>query len=109
MFLSGDFRHVITLQSKTLGEDVYGGEKDIWADFATVRAKYLPVGRKERMLADSERSTATDRFYIRYLAGVTTSMRLIFNSQNYDIDAVLDIGGRGREIEILATTGASDG
>ena len=109
MIAAGELRHVITIQERVPLKDAYGGDSYTWADFAEPRAKYLPAKGKELVSGQAVEGQITARFYIRYIGGVTSSMRIVFNGQYYDIKAALDIAGLGRELEVLATTGTSEG
>jgi SPP1 family predicted phage head-tail adaptor len=48
-------------------------------------------------------------FNIRYVAGLTGAMRIVYAGKNYDITAVIDIEDAHREIDIMVKTGVSDG
>lgn len=111
MIGSGDFRHVITIQEKVKSVDAYGGEIYSWADFATnVRAKFLPIKGREFIAGSAAQSEITARFYIRYLAGIKSSMRIVFNGDYYGLVAPpVDMQGHGRFMELLAKSGVNEG
>lgn len=35
--------------------------------------------------------------------GITPKMRVVHDDYNFDIDSVIDVGNKGRELEILCT------
>lgn len=105
---AGELKHSITIQSR--GEDMtdsYGGTVQTWDNVAIVRAKVTPLRARELIEAGSVQSKVTDKFVIRYLPGVTSDMRVQYDSRNYDIDAVIDVKGQGRVMEILAIASGS--
>ena len=106
---AGTLREVITIQAKEDGLDEFGGTVPKWVDFATVRARYRPLRGKEVMVAKAERSVATVAFYIRYLAVVNPTMRIVHNGLYHDIESVTDVNGLRQELEIMTATGGNKG
>ena len=107
---AGNLRRVIVIQSKGTATDSFGGTINSWSNFATgVRAEVAPLQGKELIAAQAAQSSTTVKFKMRYLAGVTQSMRVVYGGKNYDITAVIDVDEMHREMHILATTGASEG
>lgn len=79
---AGKLRHSITIQAKSTARDACGGELPAsWVTFATVRASVEPLQGREYMSASGERAEATTRFRLRYLPGVTASMRVLFEGR----------------------------
>ena len=109
MISAGKYRHSIALQQPSKGTDPYGGEYDTWSDFATVRAKKRPLRGRELIAAHAAQSETEVMFYIRFLSGVNSSMRIVHGGEYYNITSVVDVDGRGRELEISAKTGVSEG
>jgi len=103
MIRPGKLRHVITYQSKTQALDEYGGVTETWADFATVRASVAPLIGKDLMASMAAQSTAEMRINHRYLAGVTSAMRIIWEGSEYEIvGEPANVHGLSREIEVMA-------
>lgn len=109
MIAAGELRHVITIQERAETTDAYGGTVYIWSDFATVRAKVQPLRGRELIAAQAAQNQTTVKFYIRYLAGIDSTMRLVWDGNNYDIEPPVDVNGQGRVLEIMAKTGMSTG
>ena len=103
MIRAGKLRQVITYQAKTVTTDDYGGPVETWADFATVRASVAPLIGKDLMASMAAQSTAEMRINHRYLAGVTSAMRISWNGAEYEIiGEPANVHGLSREIEVLA-------
>jgi SPP1 family predicted phage head-tail adaptor len=100
---------VITIQSKTMSTDSYGGQVETWADFAKVWANVWPLKGRELVAAQAAQSETTVRFNIRWIAGLTEAMRISYNSKLYDITGIIDVGEKHVEFEIMAKTGLSEG
>jgi len=100
---AGKLRHVIAYRAKTQTVDEYGGPVETWADFATVRASVAPLIGKDMMSSMAAQSTAEMRINHRYLAGVTSAMRILWNGDEYEIiGEPANVHGLSREIEVLA-------
>lgn len=84
----------IVIQSNTQTRDAYGALVDSWATFATVSAKYTPIRGDEYFSAQQMTAKIDAVFKIRYLSGVTTSMRISYDSQLWDIRSVNELGRR---------------
>jgi len=98
---AGALRHQIIIQSAAEAPDASGSPVEAWSTFATVRAAYEPQSGKESFTEDQEQATANTRFRIRYLSGVTAKMRISFDSRVFDIQSVIDVGGRGKQLHIM--------
>lgn len=115
---SGRYRHFITLQAKGQGEPdpLSGLPTDDWADvYAEVPAEVLTGPGREGVAAGAERAETDARINFRWLPGVDTQMRVIWESEPngtrpvYEIQSMeLDATGV-REIRLRCVTGLSDG
>jgi len=106
---AGQRNKIITIQSKTMSTEDYGGQAPAWADFVKAWAAIWPLKGRELFAAQAAQSETTVRFNIRWIAGITESMRIVYNGKNYDITALIDIGERHVEYDIMAKTGLSEG
>ena len=43
------------------------------------------------------------RFTIRYIAGIKGNMRILYNQEAYDIESIINVDERNKELEILCT------
>ena len=108
---AGDLRYVLTVQYRTgaVSTDSYGGEHPVWGTFATVRGAKRPLHGRDLMTAQAMQSVASAKFVIRYLPGMTSTMRIVEGGTTYEIvGEPIDIDGRGRWHEVLckAVSGA---
>lgn len=104
----GDLRHRITIQSVTNTQDLESGEiHQTWATFAERWASVVPAEtlsqRHEYWEAAQEQVKLTHVVTIRYTAGVTAAMRVLFGSRVLDIQTVVDLGERNKTMELLCT------
>lgn len=103
MIRAGKLRQVITYQAKAQTVDEYGGPVETWSDFATVRASVAPLIGKDMLSSMAAQSTAEMRINHRYLAGVTSAMRIVWEGLEYEIvGEPANVHGLSREIEVMA-------
>ncbi len=104
---AGDLRHRLRIESRSLSRDAAGGTLETWTLYAEAWAAIEPLRGREFFAAEGMNAELTTRLRLRYLAGVTPEMRAVGpDGTLYDIKTVIDIGGRGRELELLATASA---
>ena len=87
---AGDFRYRVTIEQKSVARDTSGGEVVTWSVFAVVWSSCETITGREFFASAQVNSTVTTKFGIRYLAGVTTAMRISFAGDLYNIVAILD-------------------
>ncbi|WAJ30952.1 phage head closure protein [Antarcticirhabdus aurantiaca] len=74
--------------------DEYGVSQPGWSPFLTIRAQLVTMSTEEFLRASGEASESVLVFRTRYLAGVTNAHRLTFESRQFDIKEVKEIGRR---------------
>jgi len=80
------------------GDAVYSyssASPDIWAEIKTLRARSI-------LRNDLDRSGAEIVFAVRHTTAIDHRCRIVHDGVTYEIDGVIDVDGRGRELEILA-------
>lgn len=108
---AGELRHFITIERQTQSRDSSGGMLKAWTMFATARAKIVNKSGLERDVTGHGGATGIERteFTIRYLAGIDTTMRVIYNGKYYAINYVNDYNEEHRFLILITETGLSDG
>lgn len=96
-----DYRHRVTLQRRVTVTDNEGFTTEQWQDWVTVWAAVEPIRGREYFAAAAVEAEVTLRIRIRYRAGVTPDMRVAYGQRIFDIQSVIDVGGRHREIELM--------
>lgn len=100
---SGSLRHRVTIQSLTKTSDGTGGFTETWTDAATVWAEVTPLKGFERYAAQQIRAQLSYRVRLRFRNDVTSDMRLIHKGKILTIQAVINVNGRNRELELLCS------
>jgi SPP1 family predicted phage head-tail adaptor len=99
---AGQLRHRITIEAPTGAQNEYGEPVEGWTPHATVWASREDLGGREYFAAQQTQTTVSTRFRIRFLAGISPAMRILSDGIPYDIEAVQDPDGMGRELVLLA-------
>lgn len=96
---AGNYRHKIDIQATTTSADGYGGVTDSWANFSQPWARIVETKGSEKMQAGQEGQDRMVKFECReFISGVDNSMRVVFDSINYEIESVYDPDGRKRNM-----------
>lgn len=98
---AGDLRHRVTIEEKSVVRDGYGGEEITWSTVATVWAAVEPLRGREFLEGHSLEAAVDTRIRIRYRSGLLPSMRVTWGSHAYDVQAVLEIQSKRREIHLM--------
>lgn len=102
---AGNLRHKINIEALTTTTDAYGGDVTTWsATLANLPASYEPLNGKEFFAADRINSKTVARFRIRYVAGITSAMRVNYGGRLFNIDSPpIDPRGAGRELQLMVS------
>jgi SPP1 family predicted phage head-tail adaptor len=98
---AGRLRHRITIQEKSVSRNTYGEEQISWVDVATVWGAVEPLRGDEFIESARAGAEVTTRIVIRYRSGIQPEMRVVYGSHVYDVVAVIDVDGRGRELQLM--------
>jgi SPP1 family predicted phage head-tail adaptor len=101
---AGSLDRVITIQRATETIDDAGTPSTSWSTVTIARAAILKqsLGEFLRPSAGTEADN-TITFRTRYIAGITTADRIVYDGANYDVQETREIGRRrGLEIRCLA-------
>ena len=110
MIRAGEYDQRITIQSKSVTRNSIGEEVVSWTDVVTVWAKVMPMRGNALYAANQQQHLIDARFLIRDRSGITPDMRIIWKSEPYDINNI--INGTGLfigTIELDTVNGVRDG
>jgi len=107
---AGQLRHRISVQAKAGGKDDFGNVRTDWTEVLSARAKKEELSGRELFAAQAVSSEITTRFRIRHRDGIKASMRIVTaDGTAYNIISSIDRDGRRRELQILCSSGLSNG
>lgn len=115
---AGALRWPVTIQQKVPSQSGTTGEVTYtWTTFANVRADMQPVERKgsraawEGLVAEQIKAQRVVQFVIRYIPGVSETMRILDNDgvTVWDIKSIVNVDTRNRELWLICETGETQG
>ena len=87
----------ITIQNLTKGQGpVYGEPTQTYSEWAAVWACVTPWRGREFNEGGQITAEVDTKFHIRYLAGMSPTMRIIHDGLSYDIYRIEEVGRRDR-------------
>jgi SPP1 family predicted phage head-tail adaptor len=98
----GEMRHRLQFQTLTGTEDANGFVTKTWATSFTVWGAARDVGGREFFEAAAQHMENITTFTIRARAGITTAMRVVFQSKPYEIVQISRMQYRGDYMQIKA-------
>ena len=98
---AGQLRERVTIKSKSVAQNTYGEEVITWVDVATVWAAVEPLRGREFMEGKQITAEVSTKIRIRYRSGITPEMRAVFGSMVYDIQSIIHIEERERELHLM--------
>lgn len=102
-FNPANFRHRIVIETVTLTPNDSGGQDTVWSTFTTVWASLTPKIVKEVNFAERIEPRIDHEIRMRYVAGITPTMRISFDSRIFEIKAII-IPDEVKEFLMLVTT-----
>lgn len=111
MLPAGLFDQLVTIRQR--GTTVRNGKGENvapWVDYLpNIYARAKPVRAQEIHRAGQAHTMDTVVFTVRYRPGITDQMQVVWNGKPYGITALVNVEGRGEDLEITATAGGRDG
>ncbi len=92
---AGHLDREITIQTfNAEGADEYGTPAEAWTDLAAMRAQLIQANTDEYLRAYGEGAATAVIFRTRWLDGVTTEHRVVYDGRNLNIREIREIGRR---------------
>lgn len=104
---AGTLRHRIVIEELTeTPRNTFGAPARTWTTFVTRWARVRPLKGKELFEAQQVYPTVDHAITLRGLDGVTSKMRVSFDSRIFDIKGVTSPDERGIQTDLMATEAA---
>ena len=98
VFKSRGLRHRITVQREETTADGAGGFAVSWVNFLGSAAEVKTSGSREVFYGRQLVPSATHSVRLRWRAGITTAMRVLFRARVLEIRGIVDVGELRREL-----------
>lgn len=102
-------RENITIQQRTETQGSTGEVTWTWSTYKTTRAAVELLRGQEYFAAQQLQSSTTTRIRIRYLADITTKMRVVHGTRYYAIEGIINPNSRNRELQLMCREREADG
>lgn len=93
----------IVIESYTLSKNALNESVGSWSTYHTCFANVLKSGGNEYIEADKVTATNRVKFKIRFFAGINEKMRIVYNSNYYDIIEIQELEREGLWITATKT------
>ncbi len=103
----GKLRHRLTIQQEQRAGDAGTGVTIVWAKVAEVWGSVKPLSGRETLQAMQLQARISHSIRIRYRAGITVGMRVLFGTRAFNIRAVKNVDERNRWLDIMADEGGA--
>lgn len=97
---AGKLRERVTVQQASESRNALGETVQTWGTYATVWASVEGISSREALYAGQQQISISHRVLIRYLSGLTQSMRLQWRGRTLEIVSLLEHRNRS-EHELL--------
>jgi SPP1 family predicted phage head-tail adaptor len=98
----GSLRHRIVVERPVEAQAADGSIVTTWETFATAWASIEPLVGREYFAQQREQATVSHKIRMRYLPGITHKIRLVWGSRAFEIESVLNVAERNRELVLMA-------
>ena len=85
----------IVIEAPTESTNTSGEWIQTWSTYHTAFANVQKAGGTETLQADKTTATNKVRFKVRFFAGITEDMRIVYNGAYYDITEIQELEREG--------------
>ena len=100
---AGPLRCRITIETPVETQGADGSIVTAWETFATTWASIEPLIGREYFAQEREQATVSHKIRMRHLRGITHKMRIAWELRIFEIESVLNVGERNREIVLMCS------
>jgi len=98
---AGQLRHRVKIQSATQVQSASGEVTRTWTTDAVVWASVDPLTGREFIDAQQVSAGLSHRVRMRHRDGVSPKMRIEHDGRTLQVESVMNVGERNRELELL--------
>lgn len=93
--------HKLRIETSSESQDAYGATTKTWSTFAGVFGEITPATGYERSIVNTTEAQVTHKIRIRWMAGITPKMRVVYDSRTFNITSVINDREQSREIHLM--------
>lgn len=106
---AGSLNRVVQVQTRASSVDSFGGQSEVWTTAFTARAMIEPMSGAELVAAGAQLGETMVTVVIRWRAGLTSNMRVLYEGNAYAVMSVLDDYERHRKVTLTCQQGLKRG
>ncbi len=103
MMRAGPLRCRVTIEEPVETQGADGAILTAWETFATTWASVEPIIGKEYFAQQREQAAVSHKIRMRHIAGITHKMRVAWGARIFEIESVLNVGERNREVVLMCS------
>ena len=92
-------RHLVSIERRATVAGDYDDIPDVWEQHAPAWIDIKPLQGQELLIAQQVQSKMTHRATAPFQAGVTSDMRIKLGTRTLEIDSVINVDERNRQLE----------
>lgn len=106
---SGDLNRRVTIQQRATTPDTFGQQSGIWTDVASCWAGIEQLMGRELEMAQAINAETTHRITLRYRAGITPAMRVLYQARVLNVLSVIDPDTAHVSLQLMCSEGLNQG
>lgn len=104
---SGGLRARVAIERELPIAEAGGSYAPNWQTLATLWAQIEPIAGRVVRQGERLESRVTHRITLRYRGDITAGMRVVWGSQRFSIQAVINLGAQNRFTQLLVSLGGA--
>lgn len=112
MINSGDLKHRVTIQKRTMTSNGFGGWVETWTDICTVWGNYNPLSGRELLAQQQVNAQITVDVQIRYREDIlplaVPIRRIVYKGINHNVLGCIDVDNAHVELRLQCEVVHSD-
>jgi SPP1 family predicted phage head-tail adaptor len=107
-----DLRHIVTIDEPVTSQDDTGEEIVQWQPYGKTFAAIEPLRGRELTILGGIQAASDTRIKLRWAPAfkrITPKWRIRFQDTVYNIESIINVDTRYREMEVMCSSGVNDG
>jgi SPP1 family predicted phage head-tail adaptor len=98
----GSLRHLVSIERGVETKNEFGETVAEWQELTKAYAFISPVRGDEKYMSAEKHAEVSHSISMRYIDSISPKDRIVYGGRVFDIEAVLNLGERNRQLKILA-------
>jgi SPP1 family predicted phage head-tail adaptor len=103
MMRAGPLRCRVTIETPVETQAADGSILTTWETYIEAWASIEPLIGREYFAQQREQAVVSHKIRMRHISGITHKMRIAWGTRLFEIESVLNVGERNREIVLMCS------